>query len=109
MFGKKPPPNTDPLSARVRMIAERRPSVAPAAKARAERRAVFRNATILLDSGERFAVAVKDVGEGGARIEFFSDVPLAGAFTFIEPTLKLRRRARLAWRKEGAAGLTFTD
>jgi hypothetical protein len=92
------------------VIAER--EIAPAQKAKPARQArqsVFRNATILSDNGARYAVAIKDVSEGGARIEFYQDVPLEGIFTVSEPMLNLRRRARLSWRKDGSAGLIFVD
>lgn len=109
MFGKKPPDPRTALADRVRIIAERERPAVVAAKARAERQIVFKDATIILDSGVRFTVAIKDVSEGGVRIEFFQDVPLDGAFTISEPMLKLRRRARVSWRRDGTAGLTFVD
>ena len=116
MFGKsKPPPSGSSLSSRVRQIAERTPNndIVPAkgraSKQRAPRQSVFRNATVVSDNGERLAVAVKDVSEGGSRIEFFRHVPLPDAFLLIEPTLKLRRRVRVVWQREGIAGVMFTD
>ena len=110
MFGKKSSDAKTVLSDRVRVIAEREGApVSKAKPARQARQSVFKNGTILLDSGARFAVAIKDVSAGGARIEFFQDVPLEGVFTISEPMLKLRRRARVSWRKDGSAGLTFVD
>jgi hypothetical protein len=107
MFGKKPPP-PDALAQRVRAIAERTPVSAPKSD-RAPRQNVFRNGSVLLDSGARFTVAIKDLSEGGARIEFFQDLPLDGEFVLSEPVMKLRRRARITWRKDLAAGLVFID
>ena len=83
--------------------------VAPTKVQRAQRQSVFKNATIILDSGTRFAVAIKDVSDGGARIEFFQDVPLDGVFTISEPMTRLRRRARVSWRRDGTAGFEFVD
>jgi hypothetical protein len=109
MFGKKPP-SKDALSDRVRAIAAREPT--PRGKVqqpRAPRESAYKNATVLLDSGSRFSVAIKDISASGARIEFFQDLPLEGVFTLIEPMLKIRRRARVSWRRGGAAGLAFLD
>lgn len=109
MFGKKP--TTPALTDRVRAIAAR-PAVQatpPQTKARAERDSVFKQATITLDSGARLSVAIKDISAGGARIEFFQEVALEGEFTISEPMTRLRRRARVAWRAQGAAGLVFLD
>ncbi len=109
MFGKKPSNNA--LNDRVRAITERQAIQAPPpqAKARADRDSVFKQATITLDSGVRLSVAIKDISAGGARIEFFQDVALEGDFTISEPMTRLRRRARVAWRAQGAAGLVFLD
>jgi|CXWL01.1.fsa_nt_gi AAA+ ATPase superfamily predicted ATPase len=110
MFGKKPPDPKAALADRVRAIATREAPVVVAKKAaRAERKSVFKNATIILDSGTRLAVALKDVSEGGARIEFFEEVLLDDTFIISEPMTRLRRRARVSWRREGIAGLTFVD
>ena len=109
MFGKKPPENL--LNARVRALAERpvAPAYKPKPKERPPRQPVFKEATIILDSGKRLAVAIKDVSAGGARIEFYQEIALDGDFTISEPVSKLRRRARVAWRDTGAAGLIFID
>jgi hypothetical protein len=109
MFGKKPSNST--LTDRVRAIAERQPTQGPPQqeKTRAHRDSVFKQATITLDSGSRLSVAIKDISAGGARIEFFQDVALEGEFTISEPMTRLRRRARVAWRVQGAAGLIFLD
>lgn len=110
MFGKRP--QAPALTGRVRAIASRpSPPAAPPpqAKARAARESVFKQATITLDSGARLSVAIKDISAGGARVEFFHDIALEGEFTISEPLTRLRRRARVAWRVQGAAGLVFLD
>ena len=112
MFGKSKPSIENVLASRLRNIAERAPAravekVAPCSKDRAPRQAVFRNATITLDSGERIAVAVKDVSAAGARVEFVRHVPLPQSFILSEPIMKLKRRVRVVWQREGVAGVEF--
>lgn len=107
MFGKKPFDTA--LANRMRSIAERPAPSRSVAPTRAARQSVFRNATIILDGGARFTVAIKDLSDGGARIEFFQDLPLDNEFVLSEPVSKLRRRVRMTWRKERAAGLQFLD
>lgn len=110
MFGKKKANAESVLTDRVRAIADRpRASAAGVKASRAPRQTLFRNATITLASGAHHAVVIKDISEGGARIEFLRDVPFDHEFTLTEATLKLRRRARLSWRKNGIAGLVFVD
>jgi hypothetical protein len=93
---------------RVRKLGERQ-AVAPIAPKtpRAPRQPVFRQATLAFDSGERMTVALKDVSETGARIEFMMITSLPPELLFIEPTLKIRRRARVMWQRDGVAGLLF--
>lgn len=74
-----------------------------------DRDSVFKQATITLESGVRLSVAIKDISAGGARIDFFKELALVGEFTISEPLTRLRRRARVAWRTQGAAGLVFVD
>jgi hypothetical protein len=117
MFGKsKPPDSASSLASRVRQIADRVPTSETStekriarSKQRAPRQPVFRDATILMANGERLAVAVKEVSASGARIEFVRRVPLPDVFLLSEPTLKLRRRARVVWQREGIAGVMFVD
>ncbi len=114
IFGKSKPPSGSVLASRLRNIAEHEPAAAvetapPRSKARAPRRAVYRNATITLDSGERMTVAVKDLSVGGARVEFFRHVPLPSTFMLSEPMMKLKCRVRVVWQRDGAAGVEFID
>jgi hypothetical protein len=106
MFGKKPP--QPGLAKRVRALAER-PRLAKTIAARLARQSVFRNATVLLDSGAQHVVAIKNLSQDGARIEFFQDLPIAGEFTLTEPVFQLHRRVRVTWRTDRAAGLAFID
>ncbi|PZO46146.1 MAG: hypothetical protein DCF16_19325 [Alphaproteobacteria bacterium] len=115
MFGKSKPPGAESvLASRLRNIAARAPAGAvekmpPRSQDRAARQAVFRNATLTLDSGERMTVAVKDVSATGARVEFFRHVPLPQNFMLSEPMMKLKRRVRVVWQREGVAGVEFVD
>lgn len=115
LFGKSKPPGVDGvLASRVRIIAGGAPTgavenVAPRSKDRAPRQATFRDATIALDNGERMTVAVKDVSANGARVEFFRHVSLPQSFILSAPGMKLKRRARVVWQRDGAAGVEFVD
>jgi len=115
MFKRPPPsPAHGALAERVRRLGARPapPIEAYAPKTngnRAERTAVFRNATIEFESGERMQVAVKNVSATGARVEHPLRNELPATFLLIEPTLKLRKRVRVAWQREGVAGVRFLE
>lgn len=119
MFGRSKTPRAGSgLTDRVQQIAQR-PAQAPKpefiaqekarAKPRAERRALFRNGGLLIDDGQRVAVAIKNLSDSGARIEYFTKMDLPDYVTLVEPTLKLRRRAQVIWQTDGAAGLMFVE
>jgi hypothetical protein len=114
MFGKSKQPGASQLNARVRAMTERSgapPSTTPSAleHPRASRQAVFRAATVILDSGVRFSVAMKDLSGGGARIEFLVRDCLPAEFVLSEPLQRLRRRVRVVWQSQGVAGVRFID
>lgn len=113
MFGKaKPPAKQSALDERLRKAVQR-----PAAQStsaawvkhveRAVRQVIFRQGVLILGNGERLAVAVKNVSATGARVEFFSRRDLPEFATLVEPTLRIRARARVVWQRDGAAGLAF--
>lgn len=120
MFGKSPP-RGGVLADRVRQIGQgkpadpapqvdqARPSAAPVRgeKKRAPRQPLYRNGVLIFDDGERLAVIIKDLNDGGARVDFFVHRLLPETVMLAEPTLKLRRRARVVWQGDGAAGLAF--
>ncbi len=103
------------LADRVRQLTERKSQPAPAETAqhnlneRAERRPLFRQGVLILGSGEKLSVAVKNVSNTGARIEFFVRTTLPDEVLLIEPTLNIRRRARVVWQRDGVAGLRFVE
>jgi hypothetical protein len=107
MFGKRP--SSDALADRVRRIADAKapsPASKPAAH-RDPRQTLFRNGVVIIDDAERLNVVIKDLSDSGARVEFFVRRILPDAVTLAEPMLKLRRRARVVWQRDGVAGLAF--
>ena len=107
------------MADRVRHVGERK--VAPAyeppplpekaswtkPKDRAAREPLFRNGVLVLGSGQRLSVIIKNLSATGARIDFFVKTELPDEVMLNEPTLKLMTRARVVWRLEGSAGLEF--
>ncbi len=113
MFGKtKPPARQSRLDERVRKAVERPgPSIAPPAWVkhieRAVRQAVFRQGALILGTGERLPIALKNVSSTGARVEFFTRRELPEFAVLVEPTLRIKSRVRVVWQRDGAAGLIF--
>jgi hypothetical protein len=68
---------------------------------------VFRQGALILADGEKHPVAVKDISATGARIEYFVRRELPAFVTLVEPTLRIKSRARVVWQREGVAGLAF--
>jgi len=115
MFGKSKTPKVQ-LTSRIRAV-----TAAPTAipfdtpryqaplkeQTRPPREPLFRNATLQLDETERLGVVIKNISESGARVEYFLKRQLPPIVVLIEPTLKLRRRARVIWQRDGVAGLEF--
>jgi hypothetical protein len=102
------------LSDRVRSVAERKPPQVPkeaspprAQEERPDRRPTFRQATLIFDSGQSMGVAIKNISNTGARIEYFTHANLPDELVLHEPTMTLRRRARVVWQRQGMAGLKF--
>lgn len=75
---------------------------------RQTREQVFKNGTLHYGDGYRLTVVIKDLNEAGARIEFFQQNHLPDLVVLSEPTLRLRRQARVVWQRAGVAGLQFT-
>ncbi len=76
---------------------------------RAFRRPFFRHGALLCEDGQRLNVAVKDLSDGGARVEFYVRTTLPDNVMLCEPTLRLRCRAKVVWQSDGVAGLAFTE
>lgn len=132
MFGRKASDAKDVLAARVRQLSETRPAAveieAPSAnpaprtfsaaptvaksvrnKERAPREPMFRTGTLVTTGGGRQNVAIKNVSETGALIEFHTRNELPLHVVLIEPMLRLHKKAKVVWQIEGAAGLQFID
>jgi hypothetical protein len=73
---------------------------------RNRRRTAFREATLVLEMGERLPVIIKDYSEAGARIEFVVDSRLPPEVAILSPFVP-HRRAKVIWQKRGSAGLSF--
>jgi hypothetical protein len=102
MFGKAKPPQ-DQLAERMRRAVARKIRQIE----RAVRQSVFRQGALILADGEKHPVAVKDISATGARIEYFVRRELPAFVTLVEPTLRIKSRARVVWQREGVAGLAF--
>ena len=115
MFGRgKSPSGAERLTERMRKAVERQ-TAPPAGLAfarqveRAVRQAVFRQGALLLADGEKLRVAVKNISASGARIEYFARRDLPEFVVLVEPTLRIKSRARVVWQREGVAGLAFVE
>lgn len=104
----------DPLANRMKAIAARPAladtdyvSSAPKADDRAKRESTFKQATLMLATGERVDVVVKNISATGAKVQFFKHVTLSPQVQMAEPTLRLRKWAKVIWQKDGEAGLQF--
>ncbi len=116
MFGKvKPSSGADRLSERMRRAVERPTAPPPSAYAvarqieRAVRQAAFRQGALILADGEKLSVALKDISVTGARVEYFVRRELPDIVILVEPTLRIKSRARVVWQRDGIAGLAFAD
>jgi hypothetical protein len=74
---------------------------------RALRQAVFRQGALILADGEKLRVALKNISVTGARVEYFTRRELPEIVILVEPTLRIKARARVVWQRDGVAGLAF--
>lgn len=114
MFGRRrSAPDANRLSERMRQAVARETAPPPASLPlrrqfeRAVRAAVFRQGALLLAGGEKLTVALKDISATGARIEYFARRELPEFVILVEPTLRIKSRARVVWQRDGVAGLQF--
>lgn len=71
------------------------------------RRAVFKAAAIVFDSGHRLACTVLDLSEGGAKIKAEGAEFLGTEFYLEIPEDDLSVRCQIAYIQEGVAGLKY--
>lgn len=82
----------------------------PVETRKSQRQPQFREAQITLDrSREKLSVAVKDLSEGGVKIESFRRMALPPHVEFYEPLSGRRSRARVVWQEDFRAALEFLD
>jgi hypothetical protein len=106
----------DQLAARLRQIAAK-PALQDAeyitqpfrGDKRRTRRITFKQATLILSGGGKVDVVIKNVSDTGVRIEFFCRMTLTDKVIISEPSLRIRKWARVIWQTEGAAGLHFLE
>ena len=112
MFGKAKPSQ---LTERMRRAVERPTEPPPPSYSltrrieRAVRQAVFRQGALILADGEKLSVALKDISVTGARVEYFTHRELPEYVVLVEPTLRIKSRARVVWQRDGVAGLAFAE
>jgi len=112
---KKPAPTKqqDALSERMKAIAERKPIDQSNYRDisyqsdRPRRTPTFKQAHLMMATGERLNVVVKNITDYGARIEFIRKTHLSDRVHLSEPTLPLNTWARVIWQSDGAAGVLF--
>lgn len=114
MFGKsKQDRINSELSKRLRQVVERDTAPPPQTYAwtrkveRAVRQAIFRQGALILADGEKLPVALKNISATGARIEYFVRRDLPERVILVEATLRIKAHARVAWQRDGVAGLAF--
>ncbi len=93
-------------------IAAAAPPAAAALVKRAEmradkRRAIFRFGTLILADQSQISCIIKDISENGARISVESADALPDRLILKLDYTGVRRRARIAWRRDQEAGLSF--
>jgi translation initiation factor IF-1 len=76
---------------------------------RAQRQPHYKQATLILEGGQKVTVAIKNLSPTGARIETRERMLLPDEVVLTEATLNLRRRARVVWQHDGIAGLQFIE
>jgi hypothetical protein len=110
MFGKKNSQD-GALAARMASIASKpAPTsvepVAPRRPKRPEREPTYKPGFLTMSRGEKLQVIVKNIDEGGARIEFYQHTALPDE-VLLTAGPKTKARARVVWQNDNAAGLKF--
>jgi len=74
-----------------------------------ERYAVFREAQLTLEDWFKISAVIIELSASGARIRYAVGVDLPSRLRISEASLKLNSWARVAWQREGLAGLEFVE
>ena len=77
---------------------------------RTQRADKYKRACLILETGERIDVAVRNISEIGARVDFHGGgIGSSSRVTLLEPSLGLKKRARVIWRDQRSVGLSFEE
>ena len=96
----------------VRALTQASPGAARALRCRrrAQRSDKFKQALLIAVSGVRIKVVVTNISATGARVEFYSgSSEIFGRILLQEPSLGLKKWARVVWKEQNSAGLEFED
>jgi hypothetical protein len=74
---------------------------------RFERMRTFMAARIEYGSGTTLDCTIRNISDGGAKLQVSGGVTLPGEFYLIIPQRGLHRRVRLCWRNEDFCGVAF--
>lgn len=105
-------PKIDRLAQRIASIAARpvaaiAPPAKPGSKRQDERRPVYRQGRLTVAGGVKIDCIIVDVSENGARVELDGAESLPD-FVMLKVVMTGEiRRARVAWKRDTAAGLAF--
>jgi hypothetical protein len=111
--GKRMTPQEARIAQRLASITSARPISAPPQSAKAEsgrcepRRAVYRHGRLVVASGVEVDCIIVDVSENGARVQLGGATGLPEFVLLKTVVTGAVRRARVVWRSESAAGLSF--
>jgi hypothetical protein len=94
----------------IKPFAGKPPLLGNAGPARPPRQSRFKRGELMLETGLRLQVVVKNLSETGARIDFHEGgTDIFGRVQLIEPSVGLKRWARVVWKDQASAGLKFED
>lgn len=99
----------DQLRDRIRRIVGSRPEAPPKPERTSVREPQYKEAVLIFPGGERMKVVIRDLSEGGARVEFFVRAQLPPEVVLTGTNVVLNRRASVVWQSLGVAGLKFLD
>ncbi len=90
------------------VVAEPAPEPEIVQETRSPREAVYREATVIYDSGYRRKGVVMDYNATGVRVRFPTNERLPDAIILSAKSVNLNGPARVVWQRGSEAGLTMT-